>query len=272
MFDESHSVGFFTVVRSQKANCFRSGQPRGELLIRTSRVLRLAHRRGLAAQSRCRALREKVVPASRFLLAINGERNPEALAASPRIAALQDPATHGRSDGPLEGSPSVHGPPASDQIDAHTAVFATLTGRIEEAVTPFRAAKEVLARHPGVSLKVAQVIIVETGADMAVFETPGRLVSWTGASHGPNESAGGIGACASCTQQIPQSNPGHRGLSASLGRDSIFEPNSGAFPPGRSDESHRRPRTLHPHRSLAHAHRGECYADPARTISPAWTR
>jgi hypothetical protein len=43
-----------------------------------------------------------------------------------------------------------------------------------------------------VSLKVAYVIITETGADVSRFETPGRLSSWTGVCPGSNESAGRI--------------------------------------------------------------------------------
>jgi transposase len=57
---------------------------------------------------------------------------------------------------------------------------------------PFRDAREALATIPGVSLNVADVIIAETGADMSVFETPGRLASWAGVCPGSNESAGRI--------------------------------------------------------------------------------
>jgi transposase len=79
-----------------------------------------------------------------------------------------------------------------DQIDAQSRIIDALTGRIEEAMEPFRAAREFLATIPGVSLKVADVIIAETGADMSRFETPGRLASWTGVCPGANESAGRI--------------------------------------------------------------------------------
>lgn len=79
-----------------------------------------------------------------------------------------------------------------DQIDAQSRIIDALTGRIEEAMAPFRAVRDFLATIPGVSLKVADVIITETGADMSRFETPGRLASWTGVCPGSNESAGRI--------------------------------------------------------------------------------
>ncbi|QCO98401.1 IS110 family transposase [Arthrobacter sp. 24S4-2] len=76
-------------------------------------------------------------------------------------------------------------------------------------MTPFRAAREFLATIPGVSLKVADVIIAETGADMARFETPGRLASWTGVCPGSNESAGRI--------KSAHILPGNKYLKAALG-------------------------------------------------------
>jgi transposase len=79
-----------------------------------------------------------------------------------------------------------------DQIDSQTRIIDALTDRIGEAMTPFCAAREFLATIPGVSLKVADVIIAETGADMSRFENPGRLASWAGVCPGSNESAGRI--------------------------------------------------------------------------------
>ncbi|MET3946828.1 hypothetical protein ABIB49_001527 [Arthrobacter sp. UYCu512] len=96
-----------------------------------------------------------------------------------------------------------------DQIDAQSRIIDALTGRIEEAMTPFRAAREFLATIPGVSLKVADVIIAETGADMSRFETPGRLASWTGVCPGSNESAGRI--------KSAHILPGNKYLKAALG-------------------------------------------------------
>jgi len=51
-----------------------------------------------------------------------------------------------------------------DRIDAHTADIARLDGRIEEAIAPFRSARELLMSIPGCSQIVADVFIAETGA------------------------------------------------------------------------------------------------------------
>ncbi|BCW73586.1 hypothetical protein NicSoilB8_46300 (plasmid) [Arthrobacter sp. NicSoilB8] len=53
------------------------------------------------------------------------------------------------------------------------------------------------------------MIIAETGADMARFETPGRLASWTGVCPGSNESAGRI--------KSAHILPGNKYLKAALG-------------------------------------------------------
>lgn len=76
------------------------------------------------------------------------------------------------------------------QIDQQTAMIDQLTERIEEAIAPFRPAREVLVTIPGVSVLVADVIIAETGADMTAFETAAHLASWAGVCPGQNESAG----------------------------------------------------------------------------------
>ena len=141
---------------------------------------------------------------------IQGERHPEVLAGlakgtlRSRIPALVDALT-GRFKEHHAFMARLH----LDQIDAQTRVIDALTDRIEEAMEPFRAARDFLATIPGVSLKVADVIIAETGADMTVFETPGRLASWAGVCPGSNESAGRI--------KSAHILPGNKYLKAALG-------------------------------------------------------
>ena len=141
----------------------------------------------------------------------------------------------------------------------------TLTERIDEAMEPFRVAREFLATIPGVSILVADVIIAETGADMSTFETPGRLASWAGLSPGSNESAG--------RTKSTKTRPGNRYLKGALGIAAltIARHPKGTLSRGalqaarrapRQDEGHRRHRAFHPHRRLAHARRGRVLPRP----------
>lgn len=96
-----------------------------------------------------------------------------------------------------------------ERIDSITVWVDILTTRIEEVIEPFQAAREFLTTIPGVSTLVADVIIAETGADMSIFETPGRLASWAGVSPGSNESAGRV--------KSTKTRPGNRYLKGALG-------------------------------------------------------
>ncbi|MGC5225335.1 IS110 family transposase [Micromonospora sp. DT81.3] len=95
------------------------------------------------------------------------------------------------------------------QIDTQTGMIDRLTARIEDAMVPFRPARDVLITIPGVSVAVADVIIAETGGDMSVFDTPGRLASWAGVCPGQNESAGRV--------KSSHTRPGNKYLKAALG-------------------------------------------------------
>jgi len=79
-----------------------------------------------------------------------------------------------------------------DLIDQHTKAIDEITQRVEEAMVPFRAARDLLVTIPGVSTTVADVIVAETGADMTRFPTAGHLASWAGVCPGSNESAGRV--------------------------------------------------------------------------------
>ncbi len=150
---------------------------------------------------------------SRAMLAaliIAGERDPQVLAElakgvmRKRIPELVEALT-GRFGEHHAFIATMH----LDRIDSLTGWIEKLTTRIDEAMAPFRAAREFLATIPGVSTLVADVIIAETGADMSSFETPGRLASWAGLSPGSNESAGRV--------KSTRTRPGNRYLKAALG-------------------------------------------------------
>jgi len=96
-----------------------------------------------------------------------------------------------------------------DRIDAHQASIEVLDKRIEEAIEPFRVARDLLCTIPGVSTTVADVIIAETGADMSTFPSPGHLAAWAGVAPGQNESAGRKGRTTS--------RPGNSYLKGGLG-------------------------------------------------------
>lgn len=95
------------------------------------------------------------------------------------------------------------------QIDHCAALIDELTARIEVVMEPFRDFRDSLTTIPGVSVRVADVIIAETGANMRVFPTAGHLASWAGVCPGSNESAGRV--------KSTKTRPGNRHLKAALG-------------------------------------------------------
>ena len=94
-------------------------------------------------------------------------------------------------------------------IDQHTAAIDELTAMIEVVIEPFRGARDLIVTIPGISTTVADVIIAETGADMARFATAGHLASWAGTCPGSNESAGRI--------KSTRTRPGNPYLKGALG-------------------------------------------------------
>ncbi|KZS65285.1 IS110 family transposase [Mycobacterium ostraviense] len=96
-----------------------------------------------------------------------------------------------------------------DRIDAHSADIDRLSARIDEAMEPFRAARELLCSIPGFSTTIAEVFVAETGAEMGVFPTAGHLASWAGTAPGKNESAGRV--------KSTKTRPGNRYLKGALG-------------------------------------------------------
>ena len=76
------------------------------------------------------------------------------------------------------------------RIDAADETIAKLTNRVEELLDPHEAAVTLLVGIPGVSYRIAQVILAEIGTDMSRFPSAGHLASWAGMCPGNNESAG----------------------------------------------------------------------------------
>ncbi|MDQ3825303.1 MAG: IS110 family transposase [Actinomycetota bacterium] len=77
-----------------------------------------------------------------------------------------------------------------DHIDSLTATIIELAAEIDTAIARLHPARRRLSSIPGVSQRVAEVIIAETGGNLSRFATPQRLASWAGMCPGNNESAG----------------------------------------------------------------------------------
>ena len=87
----------------------------------------------------------------------------------------------------------AHGQMCRLHPDAHdhlTAKIAELDALVAEAAAPFAALITRLITIPGAGQRTAEVIIAETGGDMARFATAARLAAWAGLAPGGNESAG----------------------------------------------------------------------------------
>jgi len=96
-----------------------------------------------------------------------------------------------------------------DLIDQNTRAIDELTARIEVVIAPFQSARDLMVTIPGISIGVADVLIAETGADMAQFPTAGHLASWAGTCPGSNESAGRV--------KSTETRPGNPYLKGALG-------------------------------------------------------
>ena len=62
-----------------------------------------------------------------------------------------------------------------DFITEHTTRIDALTERIEKVMAPFQAKRDLICTIPGISTTTADVIIAETGGQMAQFPTPGQF-------------------------------------------------------------------------------------------------
>ena len=76
------------------------------------------------------------------------------------------------------------------RLDLVEQALAELDAVIVDACQPWQHQIELLQTIPGVGPKVAQVIIAETGGDMARFPTAAHLAAWAGLAPAMHESAG----------------------------------------------------------------------------------
>lgn len=76
------------------------------------------------------------------------------------------------------------------RLDLVEQLLADLDAVIAAKCEPWAHQIELLQTIPGVGLKVAQVIVAETGADMSRFPSAGHLAAWAGVAPGVHESAG----------------------------------------------------------------------------------
>lgn len=76
------------------------------------------------------------------------------------------------------------------QIDAIDAAIPALDTEVDTHLAPFRDAVRLRTSIPGLSALAAQVIVSESGLDMARFATAGHLLSWAGLRPKSDESAG----------------------------------------------------------------------------------
>lgn len=141
---------------------------------------------------------------------VAGERDPEKLAAlakgrlRAKIPELVEALT-GRFRDHHAFMVNLH----LTQLDHSATLIDEITARIEVVMEPFRVFRETLTTIPGVSVRVADVIIAETGGNMHIFPSPGHLASWAGVCPGSNESAGRV--------KSTRTRPGNAHLKAALG-------------------------------------------------------
>jgi transposase len=122
---------------------------------------------------------------------IAGEQDPAALAElakgkmRPKIPALIEA---------LTGHFGAHHAVAARQILRHLDFLGETIGSLSEQIdartVPFEPVYQLLSDVPGLDRLTIDVIVAETGADMARFPTAADLASWSGLCPGNYESAG----------------------------------------------------------------------------------
>jgi len=93
-------------------------------------------------------------------------------------------------------------------LDYLDEAIATVTTQIEEVLRPFAAVVTRLDTIPGISRRVAEVVVAEIGTDMTAFPSARHLASWAALCPGHHESAG--------RQKSGRTRKGNRWLRAAL--------------------------------------------------------
>ncbi|WP_371749862.1 IS110 family transposase [Streptomyces sp. NBC_01283] len=96
-----------------------------------------------------------------------------------------------------------------DEIDRWNSVIAAFDVRIAELLAAHQPDLDNLDTMPGIGRLAAEIIIAETGGDMAQFATAQQLASWIGVCPGQNESAG--------VSKSGRTRPGNSNLKRLLG-------------------------------------------------------
>ncbi|MFJ9479148.1 IS110 family transposase [Streptomyces mirabilis] len=96
-----------------------------------------------------------------------------------------------------------------DEIDRWKRIIATFDARIAQLIADRAQDMTVLQTIPGIGRLGAEIIIAETGGDMAQFASAHHLASWIGVCPGQNESAG--------VSKSGRTRPGNSNLKRLLG-------------------------------------------------------
>lgn len=123
---------------------------------------------------------------------IAGERDPQALAGlakgklRPKIPELTE-----ALDGHFGAHHAIAATRILEHLDFLDATIAALSAEIAQRVAAgSQRALDLLLPLPGLDRLTIEVVIAETGADMARFPSPAQLASWAGLCPGNHESAG----------------------------------------------------------------------------------
>jgi transposase len=92
-------------------------------------------------------------------------------------------------------------------IDFLDVTIAQVQTEIEQHLTPYQGARQLLQTIPGIHETAAAAILAESGVDLSCFPSAGHLASWAGLCPGNKQSGG-----KRLSGAIPAGTPGWRGI------------------------------------------------------------